>query len=601
MQHSPLTTLKSVFGYDSFRLGQQEIIDALLSSQDCLAVLPTGSGKSICYQIPALIKSGCAIVISPLIALMQDQVEQLNQLGVASACLNSTLDFEAQNDLYQQLAHEQIKVLYIAPEKLLQPTTLARLQQVNINLIAVDEAHCVSQWGHDFRPDYAQLGQLKQDFPNTPFIALTATADDTTQNDIVALLGLNNCFKYVASFDRPNIRYILQEKFSALTQLKDYLQKNAKSSGIVYCSSRKRVEEVTEFLTRHHVRCASYHAGLDYEQRKQAQTNWLRDNIEVIVATVAFGMGINKPDVRYVVHYDIPRSIEGYYQETGRAGRDGLDSEALLLFDDSDIERVRWMIAQNENPERSELEENKFASMIALAHSQTCRRMVLLNYFGERLSKPCGNCDICLNPPQQYNALEDAQKALSCIYRVGQSAGFNYIVEVLRGAKNQRVRENNHTELTVHGIGKDKSPEFWLSILRQLVHCGLLRIDITDSAHLKLTENARPILRGEIPLQLALPQLDQTKAISQKEKPWLNQSYDKRLFERLRQLRKRIADEYDLPSYIIFNDATLVDMCVKLPDSKNAMLKVNGVGKQKLEKYGKQFLDEISSYQNRFE
>ncbi|WP_017444101.1 DNA helicase RecQ [Gayadomonas joobiniege] len=601
MQPTALNTLKSVFGYESFRQGQAEIIDSILNKTDCLAVLPTGSGKSICYQIPALVNSGFALVISPLIALMQDQVDQLNQFGVSAACLNSTLDFAAQDDLYNQLSHDQIKILYIAPEKLLQPHTLNRLLHFNINLIAIDEAHCVSQWGHDFRPDYAQLGTLKSYFPRTPIMALTATADDTTQEDIINLLNLQNCYKYIASFDRPNIRYIQQEKFSALTQLKDYIQKHAKQSGIVYCSSRKRVEEVQAFLSRHQIKATAYHAGFTLEQRKQAQTNWLRDNVEVMVATVAFGMGINKPDVRYVVHYDIPRSIEGYYQETGRAGRDGLDSEALLLFDESDIERVRWMISQNPNADRAELEENKFSSMVSLAHSQTCRRMVLLNYFGEAINQACGNCDICLNPPQQYDGLEDAQKALSCIYRTGQASGFNYIVEVLRGAKNQRVREHQHNKLSVHGIGKDKSPEYWLSILRQLVHCGLVRIDITDNAHLKLTERARPILRGEVELKLALPQIDKAAVISQKEKPWLKQNYDKRLFERLRQLRKQIADEYDLPSYIIFNDATLVDMCIKVPDSRQAMLKVNGVGKQKLEKYGDLFLQEIASYQHRFD
>ncbi len=398
MSTHPNTILSSVFGYAQFRAGQEEVIKQLLAGRDCLTIMPTGSGKSLCYQIPALALPGYAIVISPLIALMQDQVEQLDALGVSAAYLNSTLNFAQQEDILTQLNHGELKILYIAPEKLLQSHFLDKISNFPPSLIAIDEAHCVSQWGHDFRPDYAQLGILKQQFPRSPIIALTATADAATQNDIIQLLGLSEAYHYVGSFDRPNIRYIQQEKFRPLSQLEQYIKQKKNQSGIVYCTSRKRVEEVNEYLQRHNFRSAAYHAGLTLDERNWAQGAWLKDDLEIIVATVAFGMGINKPDVRYVIHYDIPRSIENYYQETGRAGRDGLDSEAILLYEYADADRVRWMINQNENIQRAEVESHKFASMTALAESETCRRLVLLNYFGEQKDKACNNCDICLNP-----------------------------------------------------------------------------------------------------------------------------------------------------------------------------------------------------------
>ncbi|MER2494261.1 DNA helicase RecQ [Catenovulum sediminis] len=601
MSTNPNTILSSVFGYAQFRAGQEEVIKQLLAGRDCLTIMPTGSGKSLCYQIPALALPGYAIVISPLIALMQDQVEQLDALGVSAAYLNSTLNFAQQEDILTQLNHGELKILYIAPEKLLQSHFLDKISNFPPSLIAIDEAHCVSQWGHDFRPDYAQLGILKQQFPRSPIIALTATADAATQNDIIQLLGLSEAYHYVGSFDRPNIRYIQQEKFRPLSQLEQYIKQKKNQSGIVYCTSRKRVEEVNEYLQRHNFRSAAYHAGLTLDERNWAQGAWLKDDLEIIVATVAFGMGINKPDVRYVIHYDIPRSIENYYQETGRAGRDGLDSEAILLYEYADADRVRWMINQNENIQRAEVESHKFASMTALAESETCRRLVLLNYFGEQKDKACNNCDICLDPPKKYDGLLDAQKALSAIYRIGQSSGFNHVIDVLRGANTQRVREYKHNELSVYGIGKSHSQEYWLSILRQLVHLGLIRIDITDNAHLKLTEAARPVLRSETSLQLALPQINKSAEITKETKPHLKQEYDKRLFERLRKVRKRLADETDVPPYIIFNDATLVDMCLLQPDTNQQMLLVSGVGKRKLEKYGQAFLTEIINYINRFD
>jgi len=602
LSNSALSVLQNVFGYTSFRAGQEPVINALLHGQDCLAIMPTGSGKSLCYQIPAIALPGYAIVISPLIALMQDQVAQLDALGIAAAYINSTLDYQQQNDILTQLSHNQLKILYVAPEKLMQPHFLSQLEQMPPNLIAIDEAHCISQWGHDFRPDYAQLGQLRQSFSRVPFIALTATADLATRQDITQLLGLNQALQYIGSFDRPNIRYLQQEKFKPLQQVEQYLKHKQNQSGIIYCTSRKRVEEVTDYLTRHQFKVRSYHAGLDVSERSQSQNAWLKDDIQIIVATVAFGMGINKPDVRFVIHYDIPRSIENYYQETGRAGRDGLPSEALMLYEFSDADRVRWLINQNENTQRADIEHHKFDSMTALAESETCRRIVLLNYFGESKEDACKNCDICINPPQKYTGTLDAQKVLSCVYRTGQKSGFNYIIDVLRGANTQRVRDLEHDKLSVYGLGKAKSHEYWLSILRQLVHRGLLVIDITDNGHLKLTELARPVLRSEVELELALPQINIATEISKDKKPNItNLKYDKRLFERLRQTRKSIADEQDVPPYIIFNDASLVDMCHLMPENKHQMLQVSGVGKRKFDKYGERFLSEIKAYLKRFD
>jgi ATP-dependent DNA helicase RecQ len=587
--------LQDVFGYQSFRIGQQEVIEAVVEGQDCLVIMPTGGGKSLCYQIPALIMPGITLVISPLISLMKDQVDQLNANGVAAAYINSTMSREEVMETFLAMREGDLKLVYVSPERVLMRDFIERLYETPLSMVAVDEAHCVSQWGHDFRPEYAALGTLKQHFDNLPIMALTATADDTTRNDITSRLGLTDPHAYLGSFDRPNIRYTLLEKHKPMTQLTRYLTGVRGQCGIVYCNSRKRVEQIAEKLRDSGVRAAAYHAGLDHDERGRVQESFQRDDIHIVVATVAFGMGINKPNVRFVVHYDIPRNIESYYQETGRAGRDGLPAEAVMFYDPSDLAWLRRCLDEKEDGAQKQVESHKLNAMGAFAEAQTCRRQVLLNYFGEYREEPCGNCDICLDPPKRFNALEVAQKALSCVYRVNQSFGVGYVVEVLRGMQNQRIREHGHDKLTTYGIGREHSHEYWVSILRQLIHRGFLTQNILRSSTLQLTEKARSVLRAEIELELAVPRLD-VAARSAKSDKMANRHYDKKLFAKLRKLRKAIADEEDLPPYVVFNDASLMEMAEILPTSQGEMLAINGVGHRKLEKYGSVFLGVIEAH-----
>ncbi len=590
-----LSILNNIFGYQDYRAGQEEVIEAALNRKDSLVIMPTGGGKSLCYQVPALVKQGLTLVISPLISLMKDQVDQLKANGIAAECINSSMSREALTSAFSRMNNGKLKLLYVSPERVLSHDFLERLESAQLAMVAVDEAHCISQWGHDFRPEYAALGQLKQQFPHVPFMALTATADDATRKDILARLHLNDAHIYLGSFDRPNIRYNLLEKHKPVSQVIRFLSTQKGHCGIIYCGSRKKVEMLTEKLCNNHIRAAGYHAGMDADERAYVQEAFQRDDIQIVVATVAFGMGINKPNVRFVVHFDIPRNIESYYQETGRAGRDGLPAEAMMLFDPADMGWLRKILEEKPEGEQKRVETHKLNAMSAFAEAQTCRRQVLLNYFGEYRKQPCGNCDICLDPPKHFDATEAAQKALSCVYRVNQRFGMGYVVEVLRGMQNIRIKENGHDKLSTYGIGREHSHNYWISIMRQLIHKGLLFQNITRSSTLQLTEEARPLLRGDITIELAVPRLD-TAVKTVKSDKLANRNYDKKLFAKLRKLRKSIADKDGLPPYVVFSDATLIDMAEILPTSYGEMLAVNGVGQVKLERYADAFLDVIQEH-----
>jgi ATP-dependent DNA helicase RecQ len=596
MTGSTLDTLRDVFGYCAFRSHQQQIIDGVIAGDDAFVLMPTGGGKSLCFQIPALHRPGVGIVVSPLISLMKDQVDALRANGVRAAYYNSSLGAADSRRVLAELHRGDLDLIYVAPERLMSDGFLERLEDIPVALFAIDEAHCVSQWGHDFRPEYIQLGQLRRHFPDVPLVALTATADPQTRDDILHRLGLREAAVHIAGFDRPNIRYTVVDKRKPAAQLLAFMRERPDEAGIVYALSRKRVEEVAARLKDEGINAAPYHAGLAAAERQRVQEAFQRDELQVVVATVAFGMGIDKPNVRFVVHYDLPKNIESYYQETGRAGRDGLRAEALLLFGYGDIAISRGLIEKGGNPEQNRIELHKLNAMAGFAEAQTCRRRVLLGYFGERLEQDCGNCDICLNPPQTYDATEDARKALSCVYRVGQRFGVGHVIDVLRGSRSQRILELTHDRLSTYGIGAEKSQEDWGALIRQLIHLGYLCQDVASYSVLKLTEQARPLLRGEHPLVLARPRVKVRAQKKPGRRKVADFDYDENLFNALRSVRKRLADEAGVPPFVVFGDASLAEMAARRPTDREALLQVSGVGKHKADRYGADFIEEIIGY-----
>jgi len=594
---TPLELLRSVFGYPEFRGAQAQIIDHVTAGGDALVLMPTGGGKSLCYQIPALLRQGVGIVVSPLIALMQDQVDALLQFGVRAAFLNSSLDAEAARGVQRRLVAGELDLLYVAPERLVTEGFVSALERVRagtgLALFAIDEAHCVSQWGHDFRPEYLQLSMLAERFPEVPRVALTATADALTRVEIVTKLKLAQARQFVASFDRPNIRYRVVEKDSARTQLTQFLATHPGEAGIVYCVSRRKVEETAVFLSSHGIRALPYHAGMDAETRRRHQQRFLREDGTVMVATIAFGMGIDKPDVRFVAHLDLPRSLEGYYQETGRAGRDGEPAEAWLTYGLADVVLLKSWIEQSAAPaEQKRIESMKLDAMLGYCETARCRRVILLNYFGEA-AQPCGNCDVCLEPPQTWDGTVAAQKLMSAVLRTGSRFGAGHLIDVLRGKATDRVKQLRHDGLPTFGVGAELDESAWRGVARQLVALGLLRTDAERYGALALTDAARPVLRGETRLELrrARPKLAVGRRAESRRDADAAAGADPALLDALRALRRELAQAQNVPAYVVFHDATLYELARLRPGDESALRQVSGIGEHKLARYGARLLE----------
>ncbi len=597
--------LEKTFGYKSFRLHQAAIIGALIDGRDVLALMPTGGGKSLCYQIPALVRRGTGVVVSPLIALMQDQVNALKEAGVRAAFLNSSLSFGEMQAVEAAVTGGKLDVLYVAPERLVQERTLALLERVDISVFAIDEAHCVAQWGHDFRPEYRQLRILPERFPSVPRIALTATADQRTRDEIVAELRLENAERFVASFDRPNIRYIISEQGSLAgkERLLQFIETEHKDeAGIVYCLSRKNVEETAAWLTSKGRRALAYHAGLPPETRRTTQEKFLKDDGLVICATIAFGMGIDKPDVRFVAHLNLPKSIESYYQETGRAGRDGEPANAWMCYGIQDIITQRQWIAQGEGSEaHKQMQRQKLDALIGLTETPTCRRQRLLAYFDETHAGNCGNCDTCLDPPRTFDGTVAAQKALSAIYRTGQRFGVGYLVDVLAGKSDPRIVKNAHDKLGVYGAGKDLKPDTWRGLFRQLMASGYVATDEEGHGSLTLTDRARPLLRGDEQFLMrevaASAKAERGKATRDKASGAATLSGGSEgLYAALKVLRQKLATEAGLPPYVICHDRTLVELAQKRPATEAELHDISGLGDRKIARYGAALLEVIGQF-----
>jgi ATP-dependent DNA helicase RecQ len=595
---SALGILRDIFGYDDFRGHQRPVIDTALAGRDSLVLMPTGGGKSLCFQIPALIRPGTGIVVSPLIALMEDQVNALCELGLDAAFLNSTLGADEQRAVIERLETGELDLLYVAPERIMQPHTLTMLRSASLSLIAIDEAHCVSQWGHDFRPEYLALGELGEAFPNVPRMALTATATGETRTEIVERLALSDAQVFVAGFDRPNIRYSVRLKADPQKQLRRFLEAYKGTAGIVYCRTRKRVEQTAERLRREGFDALPYHAGLSATVRAENQRRFVMDDGVIIVATIAFGMGIDKPDVRFVAHIDLPKCMESYYQETGRAGRDREPAEAWMIYDLSDVVQLRQIVEASEAAEEHKWHERqRLDALLGWCEVTECRRRPLLAYFGDELESDCRNCDNCLSQPETWDGTEAARKLLSAVYRTGQRFGAAHVTDVLLGNATEKVVRNGHDQLSVFAIGKEHSAALWRSITRQLVIRRYLRVDQGRYGALVLTPESRPLLRGEIELRLR----HDIREAGIRKRPKASTTVEalsdasRALFEELRELRRQIASEQGVPPYVIFHDSTLVQMVEELPKTSEELLALSGAGPKKVEKYGAEFLGLLRS------
>lgn len=607
--------LREVFGYPAFRGSQKEIVTHLASGGDALVLMPTGGGKSLCFQIPALLREGVGVVVSPLIALMQDQVAALEEAGVRAAALNSSMTWSQVQNVERKVRAGELDLLYVAPERLLTERCLELLDSVpTLALFAIDEAHCVSQWGHDFRPEYIRLAVLAERYPGVPRIALTATADASTRKEIMERLHLQNARAFVSSFDRPNIRYRIAEKHTARKQLLDFIRsEHPGEAGIVYCLSRSSVEETATFLEGQGIDALPYHAGLDNSVREANQNRFIREDGVVMVATIAFGMGIDKPDVRFVAHLDLPKSIEGYYQETGRAGRDGLPADAWMIYGLGDVVQQRWMIDQSEAAEEHKrVFTAKLDAILGLCEAADCRRVRLLDYFGEA-SQPCGNCDNCMTPPEEWDGTEAARKLMSCILRCQQASGFSFgaqhVIDILRGKSTQKVQQFDHERLSTFGIGADLDVAQWRSVLRQLVMLRLVRVDHERFNTLRLTEASREVLRGERQLRLRRP----AKALPKKSERRLarpvglvdktrvsadaadTSGVDERLYEALRTWRREVSKQHGVPAYTVFHDSTLRELARVRPRTLDELRSITGIGATKLERYGTALLETLGS------